>query len=86
MPAGARYAEGLIVRLRIFLRRDGELAGTPEVVDGDRMSRDNHYRTAAEHAIRAVQKCVPLQNLPPDKYERWRNIELTFDPRDMLGG
>lgn len=86
VPAGARYAEGLIVRLRIFLRPDGELARTPEVVDGERMNKDSHYRTAAEHAIRAVQKCVPLQNLPPDKYERWRDIELTFDPRDMLGG
>ncbi len=86
VPAGARYAEGLIVRLRIFLRPDGELAQTPEVVDGERINKDSHYRTAAEHAIRAVQKCVPLQNLPPDKYERWRDIELTFDPRDMLGG
>jgi hypothetical protein len=86
VPAGARYAEGLVVRLRIFLRPDGELAGMPEVVDGDRMNRDSHYRTAAEHAIRAVQKCVPLKNLPPDKYERWRDIELTFDPREMLGG
>lgn len=86
VPAGARYAEGLIVRLRIFLRPDGELARTPEVVDGDRINKDSHYRTAAEHAIRAVQKCVPLKNLPPDKYERWRDIELTFDPREMLGG
>lgn len=86
VPAGARYAEGLVVRLRIFLRPDGELSGIPEVVDSDRMNKDNHYRTAAEHAIRAVQKCVPLKNLPPDKYERWRDIELTFDPREMLGG
>lgn len=86
VPAGARYAEDLSVRLRIFLRRDGGLARTPEVVDSDRMTRDTHFRTAAEHAVRAVQKCVPLRNLPADKYDRWRDIELTFDPREMLGG
>ena len=86
VPAGARYAEDLSVRLRIFLRPDGGLARTPEVVDSDRMTRDTHFRTAAEHAVRAVQKCVPLRNLPADKYDRWRDIELTFDPREMLGG
>lgn len=88
VPAGARYAENLVVQLRIYLQPDGSLARPPEVVDRLRMSMpgEENFRTAAESAIRAVQKCEPLQNLPPDKYQRWRDIELKFDPRNMLGG
>lgn len=88
VPAGARYAENLIVEIRIFLQPDGSLSRPPEVVDRLRMSMpgEEAYRAAAESAIRAVQKCAPLQNLPPDKYDRWRDIELKFDPRTMLGG
>ncbi len=88
VPSGARYAENLVVRIRIFLQADGSLARPPEIVDSSRMSMpgEENYRTAAESALRAIHKCEPFQNLPPDKYENWREIELNFDPRNMLGG
>lgn len=88
VPAGARYAENLVVRVRIFLRPDGGLARPPQVVDSLRMSTpgEEAYRTAAESAVRAIMKCEPFQNLPADKYDRWQEIELNFDPRTMLGG
>ena len=88
VPAGARYAENLVVRVRIFLRPDGGLAQPPQVVDTLRMGMpgEEAYRTAAESAVRAIMKCEPFQNLPVDKYERWQDIELNFDPRSMLGG
>ena len=88
VPAGARYAEELIVRVRIFLRPDGGLAQPPQVVDSLRMRTpgEEAYRTAAESAVRAIMKCEPFQNLPVEKYDRWQEIELNFDPRSMLGG
>jgi len=88
VPAGARYAENLMVRVRIFLRPDGGLAQPPQVVDSARMgvAGEEAYRTAAESAVRAIMKCQPFQNLPVDKYDRWQDIELNFDPRSMLGG
>lgn len=88
VPAGARYAENLIVRVRIFLRPDGGLAQPPQVVDSLRMNMpgEEAYRTAAESAVRAIMKCEPFQNLPVEKYDRWQEIELNFDPRTMLGG
>ncbi len=88
VPAGARYAEHLIVRVRIFLRPDGGLAQPPQVVDSLRMNMpgEEAYRTAAESAVRAIMKCEPFQNLPVDKYDRWQDIELNFDPQSMLGG
>lgn len=85
VPAGARDAENLVVRIRVFLNPDGSLARAPEIVDGGSPG-NTFYRTAAESARRAVLKCSPLKNLPVDKYQRWREITLTFNPRDMLGG
>ncbi|MBT3371456.1 MAG: hypothetical protein HOA08_05880 [Rhodospirillaceae bacterium] len=85
IPAGARDARNLVVRIKVFLNPDGSLAKAPEIVGGKQNS-DPFYRTAAESARRAVQKCAPLKNLPADKYARWRELTLTFNPRDMLGG
>ncbi len=88
VPAGARDAENLVVRIRIFLKPDGSLARPPEIIDGARMNLpgENFFRVAAESARRAVQKCSPLKNLPVTKYERWREITLTFNPKEMLQG
>jgi len=88
VPAGVRYAENFVVRVRIFLRPDGGLAQPPQVVDTLRMSMpgEEAYRTVAESAVRAIMKCEPFQNLPVDKYDRWQDIELSFDPRSILGG
>jgi len=47
---------------------------------------DDFFRTAAESAVRAVRLCTPLKNLPTTKYDRWQEITLTFNPREMLGG
>lgn len=85
IPAGARDAENLVVRIKIFLNMDGSLSKAPEIVGGNR-SGDPFYRTAAESARRAVLKCQPLKNLPVEKYSNWREITLTFNPREMLGG
>ena len=87
LPAGARDAEGLIVRLRIFLNPDGSLARPPQIVNRDRLDvpGQDFFRTAAESAVRAVRKCEPLI-MPANKYELWRDMVLTFDPREMFGG
>ena len=84
VPAGARDAADLVVRVRVMLNPDGSLRTAPELVDRSRIN-DAFWLAAAESALRAVHKCVPLKNLPPGKYERWREIELTFNPKDMLG-
>ena len=84
-PGGARDPEGLIVTVRIQLRPDGSLSGEPQVLEAERLSEPN-FRTAAEAAVRAVHKCAPLQQLPPLDYNEWREIKLTFDPRELVGG
>lgn len=85
VPAGAKDAHELIVVLKIQLERDGALIKVELANESKaRYSRDNFFRAAADSAMRAVRQCSPLQNLPPDKFDTWREMELTFDPKEML--
>jgi len=84
VPGGARDGHELIVTIRIYLNPDGSLMRPPEIADASGMA-DPYYRTMAESAVRAVRKCEPLR-VPSTKYEDWREIVLTFNPREMLGG
>ncbi len=80
-PAGG----SLIVSLKVFLNIDGSLAGPTEVVNKTRATAgDQHFRLAAASALRSIDRCQPFQ-MPPEKYQRWRIMLLTFDPREMLG-
>jgi hypothetical protein len=82
--SGAMDASNLKVAILMYLTPDGNLARPPVVMDTSRMN-DPAYRTAAESARRAVQKCVPYE-LPKDKYELWREMQINFDPKEMLTG
>jgi colicin import membrane protein len=31
-------------------------------------------------------QCQPYKMLKPEHYEMWKDMEITFDPRDMFGG
>ena len=84
VPAGARDAENLVVDIRLRLNADGTVM-TAEFVDRARAARDTFFRAAAESALRAVlnPRCSPLR-LPPKKYEEWKNMVLSFNPRDLF--
>ena len=42
-------------------------------------------KVLAESALRAVRLCQPLR-VPSSGYERWKELQLNFDAREMLGG
>lgn len=85
-PVGAPNAADLRVQVRIQLRPDGTLAGNPQLINrGGLASGDPYFRAAAESAIRAIRQCAPYK-MPPQKYASWKDVDLNFDPRDMLGG
>ncbi len=85
VPAGAKDAQDLLVVLHIELEHDGALIKVELANESkDRYSRDSFFRAAADSAIRAVRQCSPLKSLPPEKYQTWRAMDLTFDPRQML--
>ena len=81
-PVGAENAQELIVRLRIQFRPDGTLSAEPELMN---RGSSAYFRVATESAMRAVRRCQPY-TMPSAKYEVWKDVEVTFDPRDMFGG
>ena len=84
IQAGARYAEELVVEVRLIVSPDRRVLSAT-VVDQWRYSQDSYFRAAADSAIRAVNspQCEILQ-LNPDKYEQWKDLLVEFDPKDML--
>jgi colicin import membrane protein len=77
-PVG--MVSGPPVTVSFALNQDGTLAGDPTVRPGDQ--HDALFRPMAESALRAVRACTPLR-LPAAHYEFWREVEITFDPREM---
>lgn len=82
--AGARYAEDLVVQIKLTINPDRTVKAA-HIVDQLRYSQDGFFRAAADSAYRAVfsPECSPLK-LPPDKYNQWNTMTVTFDPREML--
>lgn len=85
VPAGAKDAYELVVLIDIEVRQDGEILKVELANESKaRYSQDPFFRAAADAAIRAVKMANPLKNLPPEKYQTWKEMELRFDPREML--
>jgi outer membrane biosynthesis protein TonB len=82
-PAGAQNPLELVVAIRMRLKPDGTLAGPPMVVTS---GQSPLFMAARDSAIRAVFRGQPFDMLRPETYEEWKDIEITFDPRDMIRG
>jgi outer membrane biosynthesis protein TonB len=84
VPAGAKDAQNLVVTLHIEVNEDGSVSKVEMARDEGRYHSDGFFQAAADSAMRAVRRCSPLHNLPQEKYSTWRDMELTFDPKEML--
>ena len=86
IPLGLPYSENLLVRIKLKLKPDGSVTKT-EILDHARMNKPGQgfYKVLAESALRAVKLCQPLR-VPTSGYERWKELQLNFDAREMLEG
>ena len=86
IPLGLPYNENLLVRIKLELKPDGSLIRS-EILDHARMNRPGQgfYKVLAESALRAIKLCQPLR-VPSTGYERWKELQLNFDAREMLEG
>ena len=86
IPLGLPYNENLLVRIKLKLKPDGSVIKT-EILDHARMNRPGQgfYKVLAESALRAIKLCQPLR-VPTTGYERWKDLQLNFDAREMLEG
>ena len=86
VPLGLPYDEDLLVRIKLKLKKDGTIMKS-EILDHQRMNRPGQkfYKVLAESALRAVRLCQPLK-VPPTGYDKWKELQLNFNPTEMLKG
>ena len=86
IPLGLPYNENLLVRIKLKLKPDGTVSKT-EILDHARMNKPGQgfYKVLAESALRAVRLCQPLK-VPPTGYDKWKELQLNFNPTEMLKG
>ena len=68
------------VSVRFELGRDGRVVGNPQLISGSG-APDAAINIAFEAARRAILRCQGSEGyqLPPEKYEEWREVTANFD-------
>ena len=86
VPLGLPYDKDLLVRIKLQLKQDGTVVKT-EILDHARMNKPGQgfYKVLAESALRAIKMCQPLR-VPTEGYERWKELQLNFDAKEMIEG
>ena len=86
VPLGLPYDKDLLVRIKLQLKKDGTIIKS-EILDHQRMNKPGQkfYKVLAESALRAVRLCQPLK-VPPTGYDKWKDLQLNFNPTEMLKG
>jgi hypothetical protein len=80
LPASLSPSDDVMIKLRILMTRDGRLAAEPMVKEGTASMKAVDLR---DGAVAALSACQPYTMLPPEKYQEWKVIDLTFTPRDF---
>ena len=85
IPSGAREAGNLATEIKVRFNKKGNVLDA-RIINVSRMKRDRYFRTAAESALRAVlnPRCQNAP-LPENKFDKWKNLTLNFDPKSIIG-
>ena len=83
--AGSKKAQDIIVEIQVKLRPNGDVLNAI-ITNRSELTSDPFKLAAGESALRAVlnPSCQPYI-LPANRYDVWKDIKLTFNPREMLG-
>jgi colicin import membrane protein len=82
-PPGIDVNSKVYIVLRVLFKPDGSLMREPVPVEG---SASSLGPALADSAKRALLLCQPFTMLKPQHYDQWKDLELKFDPRELLGG
>jgi hypothetical protein len=80
LPPSLSPSDDLMIKLRILMTRDGRLATEPMVKEGTASLKAVDLKNGA---VAALSACQPYPELPAEKYNEWKVIDLTFTPRDF---
>ena len=80
-PAGINATSNLYVVVRVLLNPDGSIAQGPFVVEAPTGALTS---ALVESAKRALLTCQPFTMLRSEHYNSWKDLELKFDPQELL--
>jgi colicin import membrane protein len=82
-PVGAKDSSEITVEIEFRLKRDGTLDGGPQVITS---GHSQLFEVARTRALVAILRGQPYTMLKPEHYEQWKDMVVTFDPRDDYPG
>jgi outer membrane biosynthesis protein TonB len=82
-PPGIDASSKVYVVLRVLFTKDGTLGAEPVLVEA---TASELGPALAESAKRALLSCQPFTMLKAEHYDQWKDLELKFDPQELLGG
>jgi hypothetical protein len=82
-PAGITASTKIYVVLRVLFKPDASMSREPVLVEATASALGP---ALAESAKRALLLCQPFTMLKPEHYDQWKDLELKFDPQELLGG
>jgi hypothetical protein len=80
LPAAVAPSDHVLVKLRVYMTREGRLSGEPLVGGG---SANTKAIELLQSAIDSLKSCQPYAMLPPDRYGEWKALDLVFTPKDF---
>ena len=83
MPASVSSGDNIRIVLRVPFTTDGKIAAPPALIEASASAKGP---ALMKGAIEALLACQPYAMLPPDKYDEWKVLDLSFTPRDFVGG
>ena len=82
-PLAPSNPEELVVVVEVKFRPDGTVEGQPRVLSSGRTPM---AAAARDSAVRALLRGQPFTMLRREHYDLWKDIEIKFDPREMIRG
>jgi hypothetical protein len=84
LPAGVNVTDNVKAVVRVFLKPDGTLAGRPEAIRVDGVSRGGG--DLYQSIVAALRECQPYNMLPPNKYDEWKVFDISFTRAEFPNG
>lgn len=81
LPASISQSDNVKVKLRVLMTPQAQLAAEPILVEGTASMKGVELKKSAAQALAA---CQPYTMLPPDRFEEWRVLDLSFTPQDFV--
>jgi hypothetical protein len=83
LPPAGIPAEVKVV-LRVYLKPDGSLvAGLPQNPEPIKVEGASGGVALFQAAVAAMRRCQPYGMLPPEHYEEWKRLDITFTPQNF---